>query len=75
MSVYILFSFVEFQRKKVLQFGNTCMQMAVESQVVTASGFGPEDPGSIPDATKDPPNAYSARARKILCFESPVIGR
>ena len=36
-----------------------------------ASSFGPEDPGSIPDAAKDPPSACGLCARKIRGSESP----
>ena len=40
-----------------------------------ASGFRPEDPGSIPDAAKDPQSACGVCARKIRGAESPVVGR
>ena len=45
----------------------------VGSLVVMMLDFGPEGPGSISDATRDPPcgvNAY-----KIRSFESPDVGR
>ena len=49
--------------------------MAVGSLVVMASSFGPEGPGSIPDAAKDPPSKCGVLARKIRGSESPVVGR
>ena len=49
--------------------------MAVGSLVAMASSFGPEGPGSIPDAAKDPSSKFGVLARKIRGSESPVVGR
>ena len=40
-----------------------------------ASGFGPEGPGSIPHAAKDPQSACGVRVSKIRDSESPMVGR
>ena len=40
-----------------------------------ASGFGPEGPGSISDATKNPLSKCGVLALKIRGFRSPVVGR
>ena len=45
------------------------------SLVVKASGLGPEDPGSIPDAAKDPLRKCGILARKVRGSENPVVGR
>ena len=39
-----------------------------------ALSFGPEGPGSIPDAAKDPPSKCGVLARKVRGSESPVVG-
>ena len=44
------------------------------SPEITALGFGPENPGSILEASKDRPVACSVRDRKFLCPESPMVG-
>ena len=42
---------------------------------LVVSSFGPEGPGSIPDASKDPTSKYGVLAREIRGSESPVVGR
>ena len=37
-------------------------------------GFEPQDPGWIPDDTKDPQSALGVHVREIRGSESPVIG-
>ena len=41
--------------------------------MVMPSSFGSQDPGSIPDATKDLPCACGVRAREIRGFESTKV--
>ena len=43
--------------------------------MVNSSGFGPEGPGLIPDAAKDPPSACGVCARKIRGSESHDVLR
>ena len=43
--------------------------------VVMVLGFGPEGPGSIPDATKDSPSVLGVHTHKIHCSKCPTIGR
>ena len=43
--------------------------------MVRASGFEPEDTGSIPDAAKDLPHSCGVYAHKIPSSENPVVGR
>ena len=48
--------------------------MAVGSLVIMVLSFGPEGPGLIPDAAKDPPSTCSVCTRKICGSERPAVG-